>query len=139
MANGMFDFGRNEFALGNLDWVTPGGNGCKAALVDEGTWTPNLSTDQDYADASGIVGTPTLIANPSTPDTDGACNGDDVVFSTVAGATVEGILVYFDSGVAATSTLICYFDTAVSGLPVTPNGGDITVQWAAATPYIFKL
>ncbi len=33
---------------------------------------------------------------------------------------------YKDTGVAGTSALIAWYDTGITGLPVTPNGGDIT-------------
>jgi hypothetical protein len=32
----------------------------------------------------------------------------------------------------STSALICFLDTGVTGLPVTPNGGDITITWNAS-------
>ena len=32
----------------------------------------------------------------------------------------------------ATSPLVAYIDTGVTGLPVTPNGGDIAVAWNAS-------
>jgi hypothetical protein len=42
-----------------------------------------------------------------------------------------------DTGTAATSPLVAYIDTGVTGLPVTPNGGNITVTWNASG--IFQL
>jgi hypothetical protein len=47
-------------------------------------------------------------------------------------------VIYKDTGTAATSPLIAYIDTA-TGLPVTPNGGDITVTWDNGSNKIFKL
>ena len=46
--------------------------------------------------------------------------------------------IYQDSGVEATSRLIANIDAA-TGLPVTPNGTDITVQWDSGANRIFKL
>jgi len=40
--------------------------------------------------------------------------------------------------VESTSRLIAWIDTGTN-LPVTPNGGDITVQWDAGANRIFKL
>lgn len=42
------------------------------------------------------------------------------------GAAIEGLVVYKDTGVATTSPIVCYLD-----INVTPNGGDITAQFAA--------
>jgi len=50
----------------------------------------------------------------------------------VTGNTVEALVIYVDTGSAATSPLVAYIDTSVTGLPVTPNGGDITVTWNAS-------
>ena len=47
------------------------------------------------------------------------------VFSTVTGDASEAVIISVDSG--GSEFLAAYYDTDVSGLPVTPNGGDITV------------
>src|SRR5574338_421363 len=57
--------------------------------------------------------------------------------AAVTGDVSEAILVYKDTGVEATSPLIAYIDTVSSGLPVTPNGGDITIAWHA-TDGVFR-
>ena len=62
----------------------------------------------------------------------------DITHTAVSGASVESIEVYKDSGVESTSRLIANIDTA-TGLPVTPNGGDITVAWDNGVNKIFKL
>ena len=53
-------------------------------------------------------------------------------------ASIEAIIIYVDSGTEATSPLIAYIDTA-TGLPITPNGGDIIVTWDNGTNKIFKV
>jgi hypothetical protein len=45
---------------------------------------------------------------------------------------------YKDTGTESTSLLIFYIDTA-TGLPCTPNGGNITVAWDSGANKIFKL
>jgi hypothetical protein len=47
-------------------------------------------------------------------------------------------VIYKDTGVSGTSPLIAYIDTGTN-FPVTPNGGDITVQWSSGASRIFKL
>lgn len=46
----------------------------------------------------------------------------------VGGDTVGAIVVYKDTGVEATSPLVCWIDTGTN-LPFTVNGGNITVNW----------
>jgi hypothetical protein len=78
--------------------------------------------------------------------TGGVADAADVTFTAVtAGAAITSILVYQSSAVtggadvaASAQRLIAYLDTA-TGLPVTPNGGDITIQWDNTTNKIFKL
>ena len=106
----------------------------KVALIDTGVY-PYTSTDEFYSSVSGVVGTPQTINN--TTVTNGLFDGDDVTYTAVTGNTVEALLIYIDTGSAATSRLVAWIDTSVTGLPVTPNGGDISIQWNASG--IFQL
>lgn len=101
----------------------------KVALVDTGTYTYSAAHDF-LADLSGVVGTAQTIAN--TTVTNGIFDGDDVTFTAVSGNTVEALVIYIDTGNAATSRLVAYIDTSVTGLPVTPNGGSISISWSAS-------
>lgn len=102
----------------------------KVALVDTGVYTYN-SADQFYsAVSSAVVGTPQTIGSKTF--TNGVFDGADVTFTAVTGNSVEALVIYIDTGTASTSPLVAYIDTSVTGLPVTPNGGDITVTWNAS-------
>lgn len=106
----------------------------KAALVDTGTYT--YSSAHDFLDdLSGVVGTAQTIAN--TTVTNGLFDGDNVTYTAVSGSTAEAIVLYIDTGTAGTSRLVAYIDTGVTNLPVTPNGGDISITWNASG--IFQL
>ncbi len=52
--------------------------------------------------------------------------------TVTTGNLVTESIVYKDTGSAATSPLIAYIDSASSGLPVTPNSGDINVVWSGS-------
>jgi len=107
----------------------------KVALIDTGTYTYSAAHDF-WNDASATdVGTPQTIGSKTF--TNGTFDGADVTFTAVTGATVEALILYIDTGTPATSPLVAYIDTSVTGLPLTPNGGDITIQWA--TGGIFTL
>lgn len=134
MANALYDTGRDAFLNGNIDWVNDTITG---VLVDTGAYTVNLATDDFLADiAVGARIATQAMAGMSTSA--GVADANDLVFSTVTGTSVEAVVIYRDSGSAATSQLIAYIDTA-TGLPVTPNGGNITVQWDNGANKIFKL
>jgi hypothetical protein len=102
----------------------------KVALIDTGTYTYN-SADQFWSSASSAsVGTPQTIGSKTY--TNGVFDGADVTFTAVTGNSVEALIIYIDTGSAATSPLVAYIDTSVTGLPVTPNGGDISITWNAS-------
>jgi len=101
----------------------------KVALVDTGTYTYS-ATHQFLSDLTGVVGTAQAIAN--TTVTNGLLDGDDVTFTSVSGNSVEALVIYIDTGTSTTSRLVAYIDTGVTGLPVTPNGGNISITWNAS-------
>ena len=106
----------------------------KVALIDTATY-PYNSTHEFYSSVSGVVGTPQTINN--TTVTNGLFDGDNVTYTAVSGNSAEALLIYIDTGSNATSRLVAWIDTSVTGLPVTPNGGDITITWNASG--IFQL
>ena len=54
-----------------------------------------------------------------------------VTFSSVTGDAADYLTVFKNSGTPSTSPLIITWDSASTGLPVTPNGGDITATWGS--------
>lgn len=105
-------------------------DGVYAALVDTGTYTYS-SAHQFYSSLSGVVGTDQRITTPTVVN--GLFDGDNVTYSAVSGNSVEAIVLYRkNSGANTTWRLVAYIDTGVTGLPVTPNGGDITITWNAS-------
>lgn len=108
------------------------------ALVDTGTYTYSAA-HQFYSSLSGVVGTDQRITTPTTGTVaDGVFDGDNVTYTAVSGNSVEALVIYRkNSGANSTWRLVAFLDTSVTGLPVTPNGGDITVTWNASG--IFQL
>lgn len=134
MANALYDKGRQGFLEGAIDWDT---DTIKVALIDTGSYTVNLATHDNWDDASaGVVGTPQTLGGKTVAD--GVADANDVTFTAVSGATVEALIIFKDTGTPSTSRLIAYIDTG-TGLPVTPNGGDIIVVWDSGANRIFKL
>jgi hypothetical protein len=136
MASGLYAKGREGFLDGSIDWDT---DNIKAILVDTGTYTVNLATHDNLDDVAGAARISTSGNLASKTVTDGVADAADVTFTSVTGASIEAIVIYKDSGVESSSRLIAYIDTAASGLPVTPNGGNIIVAWDNGANKIFKL
>lgn len=133
MANGFYTAALEGFLAGNIDYDA---NAIKVTLVDAADYTRNLSTHDFYDDvtAGGRVATSSNFASKTT--TGGTADAADITFSSVTGDVSEELIIWVDTGVESTSRLICNFDT-VTGLPVTPNGGNINVTWNASG--IFRL
>ena len=135
MANALYDKGRQRFLEGQFNWLT---DTIKAFLVDTAAYTANMAVHEflsDVGSSARIAGPVTLTAKASTG---GAADAADITFASVAGPSIEALVLYRDTGTEATSPLIAYIDQA-TGLPITPNGGDIIVTWDNGPNKIFKL
>jgi hypothetical protein len=147
MANALYGKGRNKFARGDINWLASGGDTIRVMLVDLALYTLLIDTDEFFGDVpagarKGNSGGSNRTDMPQLTLVDpalGVCDANDVTFSTVpAGNALEYIVVFKDTGVDGTSPLIACIDTA-TGLPITPNGGDIQIQWDNGANKIFKL
>lgn len=135
MANALYDHGREGFLDGSIDWDT---DNIKLVLIDEADDTPDLALDEDLADRAAASRVATSANLGTKTVTAGVADAADETFSSVTGDEAESLDIYQDTGTEATSRMIANIDTA-TGLPVTPNGGDITVQWDDGANKIFKL
>jgi hypothetical protein len=134
MSNALYDWGRDAFANGNIDWVN---DTIKAVLVDTAAYTVDLANDQYITDIpSGEQVAEVALTSKSTSA--GVCDAADATFTLVSGDQSEAIVLYKDTGTPSTSPLIAYIDTA-TGLPITPSGGDIVIEWDNGANKIFKL
>lgn len=114
----------------NVDDAT---NGPFCMLHDVGA-DPFNAADDFYDDiVAGIVGTDQRITAPTVAAATGIFDGADLLYVAVSGATVEALSIYRkNAGANTTWRLVAFIDTGQTGLPVTPNGGDIAVAWHAS-------
>jgi len=109
MANTLYDAARKRFLEGQINWMT---DTIKVLLVDTGAYTPQVSAHEYLSDisSSARIAGPVTLTSKSTAG--GAADGADVTFTSVAGASIEAIIIYQDTSSEATSPLIAYIDTA---------------------------
>ncbi len=96
-------------------------------LVDGDDYTSVIATHDQISDVpagarvaiSAQVTTPTIV--------DGVFDHDNLTWSAVTGDQSEEIVYYNDTTAAPVDALIILFDTGITGMPVTPNGGDINL------------
>lgn len=124
MASAIYPAFKQALLNGSVDLTTVAVRG---VLIDTGTYTYN-SAHAFYSDLSGVVGTESA-ALASKTITNGVFDAADISFTAVTGSTAEAIVLFVDTGNVSTDRLICYIDSG-TGLPVTPNGGDINVTWS---------
>ncbi len=128
MANVTYPLYREALLNGdvNIDIVT---GDLKAALVDTDVYVYSAA-DKFLTDLSGVVGTSVSLATKVVAG--GNFDSANPTWASVTGATVEAVVHYIDTGTPGTSRLVAYIDEGVTGMPVTPNGGDITFTVDAA-------
>lgn len=134
MANAIYPKAKEQFLQGGINLAS---STVRVALVDTSAYTYD-NGHEFYSSVSGVVGTPQIITPKQFSQGTFSCTAT-LTFPLVSGATVEALVIYVDTGSAATSPLIAYLDTGVTGLPVTPNGNDISLVFAPSTGAIFTL
>lgn len=124
---------------GSADHVDMNTDTVKCALLENGGFT---ATDKYLSDVlnttnhpgvnavarSGALATPTV--------TNGTFSAANEVLSAVpSGHTINAVVLYKDTGVDTTCTVIAYIDKQADGvtaISLPTNGSDITVTWNAA-------
>lgn len=123
MANVLYPKYKEQRLQGGANLST--GN-VKAVLVDLADYTYSATHEflSDVASAARVATSGNLASKTFT---NGTFDTADFSFTGVTGDQCEALIVYIDTGTASTSRLVAFYDTGVTGLPVTPNGGDINV------------
>ncbi len=134
MSTFIYDKGRSAILDGLIAWST---DTIKAMLVTS-SYVASQSADQFVSDvpSGDIVVRSTALSGKTS--TAGVANASNLTISSVTGSAANAIVLYKDTGTDSTSRLIAYIDN-YSGLPVTPNGGNITIAWPTDANKIFKL
>jgi hypothetical protein len=135
MANALYDKGREKFLRGEISWNS---DNIKFVLVDVADYTVNTAVHEFLSDipaAARVATSPNATAKTTAAGVAGCAN---FAFPAAVGDPSEAIVAYKDTGTAATSPLIGYVDNA-TGLPVTPNGGDINIIIDTGSNKLFKL
>ena len=136
MANGLFTGFRNA-QMGTGTHVDFDADTIKAMFIDHADDTPVLATDDFIDDILSAARVPAIASAPALAGKTigtvaaGVFDATDTVFTSLSGDQAESLILFKDTGTEATSMLIGYWDTA-TGLPLTPNGANVTVVWNAS-------
>lgn len=102
----------------------------RAILADAADYTYSAAHDfLDDVAAGARVATSSGLGSPTA--TGGVFDTADFSWTSVTGDQSEQIILYNHDGAGAGADsarqLIAFYDTSITGMPVTPNGGDINV------------
>jgi hypothetical protein len=142
--NGLYDSGRNLFALGSIKWK-PNGSIVKAILVDPTKYTPDLANHSVITDISeaaiifskehdSIENMPKLSLVTATA---GICDADDIKFKLIQKGSKIGYLVLFLDD--KHKSLICCCNIGGSANFIKSTGRPIIISWSNSENKIFKL
>lgn len=136
MANALYTkYKQTMLSAGGIDLLE---DNILVVLVNFGAYTPNLATDQFLSDipAGARIATSEFLSGKTVAA--GVFDAEDVVMASVSGPQSEALVFYKDAGSPSASPLLLILDTS-TGLPITPNGADITITWDNGENKIFKL
>lgn len=136
MSNALYEKGKEGLLDGSINFIT---DNIKAVLIDLGSYTPSLGSHSNLSDIPSGARVAISGNLSSKTATLGVADAADIILVGVSGASIEAVAIFKDTGTPSTSRLLALVDTASSGLPITPNGGDITLQWSNGSNKIFKL
>ncbi len=125
MANKLYPKTKKQMLQGGIDLSSAA---VKALLVKTSS---GYSYDEAHASLADIASADRVAMSGALTGKafgdDGSFDSDDVTFSTVTGVTIGAIVLFVETGTEATSRLVMYQDTGVTGLPLTSNGSNITI------------
>jgi hypothetical protein len=127
MANALYPKTKAKFLQALIDLSDPYLD-IKAVLVDTGQYTYSAAHEflSDVPAGARIAISDALVNVTVDADT-AAFDSDDPIIAGVTGDTIEAIVLFVDTGVAATSALIMFQDTNITGAPLTPTGGNVQI------------
>lgn len=103
----------------------------KATLIDGADYTYGATHNTYVAGAQGVADASKVAVSPqltSPTIVDGVFDTADFTWTAVTGDVSENIIVWNDSTTTPTAdALVAFYDTGMTGMPVTPNGGNINV------------
>ena len=104
------------------------GDTVKATLIDSADYTFSAAHDE-YSGGSQDVPTAAKVAESadlgSQTTTNGTFDTADFSWTAVSGDQSEAVILWDDT--VTNDRLMAFYDTGITGMPVTPNGGNINV------------
>jgi len=144
MSNGLYNFGREGFLDGSIDWDTDDidiGFYIPSILYSGGITETNAKFVDEITAVDGVFRLTTHLSGKTKID--GVADANDVTipsgfFAGFDGFSLGEFVLMKWTGSGASSRLIAHFDAGV-GLPWVINQGIFTIVWPDSSSKIFKL
>lgn len=125
MANALYNTFKQGLLNKEFDLNT---DAIKAALIDSADYTFSAAHDEYSGGAADVpAAAKVAISSALTTPTivDGVFDTDNFTWALVTGDQSEAIIILDDD--LTNDRLIAFYDTGLTGMPITPSGGDINV------------
>jgi hypothetical protein len=131
---GMYENGVKDIMAGNTDLIN---DTISVLFIDTDKYTPDLVNDESQADipTEAILAEITLTGKTLDGST---FRADDTTANAVSGDLLGAAIIIRNDGTESGSPLLAYIDNAPE-FPITPDGGDLTLNWDTGSDGIFKL
>lgn len=135
MSDFLYPSAKRLMLTGQFDWLT---DPVVAILIAEGQYTPSInhSTMLDVPPSARVALSAVLTGRTVNVN---VVDADDYLYTYVSGPRVNAVLLVVNTGLDATSSLICYLDTAVTGIPFNPAASPVQITWDSGPGKIFAL
>lgn len=133
--NTRYSYANQQFLSGNLNWLA---QTFRVLLINTNAYTVQPTVHRTLADIPAGAQIATSPALTGMGVTNGVATAANVTIPTVTGPVIGAWVIFHDTGVASTSELIAYIDTAI-GLPWNPQGLNVVIHWDTGPNGIFKL
>jgi hypothetical protein len=134
MANAVYNEWKEDLLQATANTALTSTN-VRVAFIDTGAYTFNQA-HEFWTSLAGVYPATRAggIALGTKTYANGTFDAADALFSAFSNGavSVEGIVIYIDSGVDGTSYLVLFLDTSITGMPFTPSGSDVTIAWNAS-------
>ena len=138
MANAHWNLWKQEVIQGSANTSLAGT--VRACFLDTAVYTFSQA-HQFFSSLTGAypstrAGCPSLVSKTYTT---GTFDAADITFSAFSNGSVsvEALALYIDDATAdASSRLVLFLDTSITGIPFTPSGSDVIVQWNAGGIFV---
>jgi hypothetical protein len=122
MANALYPLGKKAMLQGGINMSS---GDVKVALIDLDDYTYS-NTHQFYSDLAGVVAVSASLSGKTFGD-DASFDSNDPILNSATGDELEAIVIFIETGNPATSPLILFQDTGITGMPLTPDGSDVKI------------